>query len=71
MTQQARLNLLWQEWQVLGQAQLLMVRAQIQAKILIVLQQQQALLANRALRSTYAMQHRNITREIANSDAVA
>jgi outer membrane protein TolC len=64
-------NLLWQEWQVMGQAQLLMVRAQMQAKILTVLQQQQQFSADRATRSQQAMQQGNATRDIANTDEVA
>jgi outer membrane protein TolC len=63
-------NLLWQEWQVMGQAQLLMVRAHMQAKILKVLQDQQQFAANRATRSRRAMQQGFVTRDIANSDQV-
>lgn len=68
---QVALNLLWQEWQVIGQAQLLMVRAQMQAKILQVLQHQQQFAADRAARSNHAMQQGILTRDIANSDVVA
>lgn len=68
---QVALNLLWQEWQVIGQAQLLMVRVQMQAKILHALQRQQRFAADRAARSNQAMQQGNLTRDIANSDAVA
>ncbi|MDE2420485.1 MAG: TolC family protein [Gammaproteobacteria bacterium] len=68
---QAELNLLWQEWQVIGQAQLLMVRAQMQAKIMQTLQRQQQFAADRAARSYQAMQQGNVTRDIANSDVVA
>jgi outer membrane protein TolC len=67
---QVALNLLWQEWQVMGQAQLLMVRAQMQAKILKVLQHQQQFVADRARRSQHAMQQGLMTRDIANSDEV-
>jgi outer membrane protein TolC len=68
---QVGLNLLWQEWQVMGQAQLLMVRAQMQAKIFKVLQHQQQFAADRAARSHQALQQGNLTRDIANSDEVA
>lgn len=70
-TRQTQLDLLWQEWQVIGQAQVLMIRAQMQAKTLTVLQQQQTLLTNRARRSSAAMQQGNITRDLVNLDTVA
>ncbi len=68
---QATLNLLWQEWQVIGQAQLLMVRARMQRDILRVLERQQHLLADRSARSDRAMQQGILSRDSANSDRVA
>lgn len=68
---QVALSLLWQEWQVIGQAQLLMVRIQMQAKILSALERQHQFVADRAARSQQAMQQGDVTRDIANSDEVA
>ncbi|WP_374668226.1 TolC family protein [Acinetobacter sp.] len=68
---QAELTLLWQEWQVVGQAQLLITRLQMQQKTLTVLLQNQAIAKDRVNRMTKAMQTAGVTRDQVNADMVA
>lgn len=68
---QSELNLLWQEWQVVGQAQLLMSRLQMQQKTLPVLLQNQAIAKDRVNRMMKAMQTAGVTRDQVNADVVA
>lgn len=68
---QSELNLLWQEWQVVGQAQLLMTRLQMQQKTLSVQLQNQAIAKDRVNRMMKAMQTAGVTRDQVNADVVA
>ncbi|HEV7816691.1 MAG TPA: TolC family protein [Janthinobacterium sp.] len=60
------LNLLWQEWQVVSQARLLFVKARQAKKAMAVLEQTQALFADRLRRTRTALE-----RGLLSSDAVA
>ncbi|WP_343597150.1 TolC family protein [Acinetobacter sp.] len=68
---QSELKLLWQEWQVVGQAQLLMTRLQMQQKTLSVQLQNQAIAKDRVNRMMKAMQTAGVTRDQVNADVVA
>lgn len=67
---QAELNLLWQEWQVVGQAQLLMTRLHMQQKMLAVLLQNQVIAKDRVNRMMKARQTAGVTRDQVNADVV-
>lgn len=65
---QTDLNLLWQEWQVVGQARLLFVRNVSQQKLLTVLQGERTLLLSRYERTQRALAQGNLTIDAANAD---
>lgn len=68
---QTDLNLLWQEWQVVGQARLLFARSLGQQQLLAVLQKEQALLFSRSQRIQQALAQGNLTLDAANTDLAA
>ncbi|MFH2079860.1 MAG: TolC family protein, partial [Pseudomonadota bacterium] len=65
---QTDLNLLWQEWQVVGQARLLFARSLGQQQLLTVLQKERALLFSRYQRTQTALVQGNLTLDAANAD---
>jgi len=65
---QTDLNLLWQEWQVVGQARLLFTRSLGQQQLLTVLQKERALLFSRYQRTQTALVQGNITLDATNAD---
>mgnify|MGYP001028717536 CR=1 FL=1 len=65
---QTDLNLLWQEWQVVGQARLLFARSLGQQKLLTVLQNERALVFSRYQRTQTALTQGNITLDATNAD---
>ncbi len=65
------LNLLWQEWQTVGQARLLFVRSLGQQQLLAVLQKERALLLSRYRRTQQALAQGNFTLDAANADLAA
>ena len=65
---QVDLNLLWQEWQVVSQARLLFVRNMSQHKLLVILQQEHALLASRYAAIGQAVGLGEMTLDAANID---
>ncbi|MBZ0092648.1 MAG: TolC family protein [Sulfuricellaceae bacterium] len=68
---QTDLNLLWQEWQTVGQARLLFVRNLGQQQLLAVLQQERALLLSRYRRTQQALAQGNFTLDAANAGLAA
>lgn len=68
---QTDLNLLWQEWQVVGQARLLFVRNLSQQKLLTVLHGEHNLLSSRYERTQHALAQGNLTIDAANADLAA
>lgn len=68
---QTDLNLLWQEWQVVGQARLLFVRNLSQQKLLTVFQGEHALLSSRYERTQHALAQGNLTIDAADADLAA
>lgn len=68
---QTDLTLLWQEWQVVGQARLLFVRNMTQQKLLGILQQERALLAARYDKVQQALELGEVTLDAANIDMAA
>jgi outer membrane protein TolC len=69
--QQTDLNLLWQEWQVVGQARLLFARNLGQQQLLAVLQKERDLLFSRYQRTQQALAQGNLTLDAANADLAA
>ncbi|MHB1077649.1 TolC family protein [Thiobacillus sp.] len=65
---QTDLNLLWQEWQVVGQARLLFARSLGQQQLLAVLQKERALLFSRYQRTQLALAQGNLTLDATNAD---
>ncbi|MHB1591774.1 MAG: TolC family protein [Sulfuricella sp.] len=68
---QTDLNLLWQEWQVVGQARLLFTRSLGQQQLLAVLQKERTLLFSRYQRTQQALAQGNLTVDAANVDLAA
>lgn len=68
---QTDLNLLWQEWQVVGQARLLFARSLGRQQLLAVLQKEHALLFSRYQRTQKALAQGNLTLDAANTDLAA
>lgn len=68
---QVRLDLLWQEWQVIQQARTLAVRAQLEARRLDVLETMRALYDDRYRRSSRALQEGDITLDVNGTDLTA
>ena len=68
---QTDLNLLWQEWQVVGQARLLFARNLGQQQLLAVLQKERALLFSRYQHTQQALAQGNLTLDAANADLAA
>jgi outer membrane protein TolC len=66
-----RLDLLWQEWQVIQQARTLAVRAQLEARRLDVLETMRALYDDRYRRSSRALQEGDITLDVNGTDLTA
>ncbi len=66
--QQARLTLLWQEWQVISQARVLYVKTIEQNRLLPVLQRQQSLLSARYQHTKQALREGNTTLDVVNAD---
>ena len=69
--QQVRLDLLWQEWQVIQQARTLAVRAQLEARRLGVLETMRALYDDRYHRSSRALREGDITLDVNGTDLTA
>ncbi|MBI3343785.1 MAG: TolC family protein [Gammaproteobacteria bacterium] len=65
---QTDLNLLWQEWQVVGQARLLFARSLGQQQLLTVLKKERALVFSRYQRTQAALVQGNFTLDAANVD---
>lgn len=68
---QTDLNLLWQEWQMVGQARLLFARSLGQQQLLAVLQKEHALLFSRYQHTQQALAQGNLTLDAANADLAA
>lgn len=68
---QTDLNLLWQEWQTVGQARLLFARSLGQQQLLAVLQKERAVLYSRYRRTQQALAQGNFTLDAANADLAA
>ena len=70
-TRQTDLKLLWQEWQVVSQARLLFVRTLMQQRLMAILQDEQALFADRYARVKTALERGDVTRDAASIDLAA
>jgi cobalt-zinc-cadmium efflux system outer membrane protein len=68
---QADLNTLWQEWQVVQHARTLYVQTAEQARKLSLLQQAQTLYAQRYARSSEALRQGNLTVDVTGTDLTA
>lgn len=68
---QVRLDLLWQEWQVIQQARMLAVRQQLESQRLILLREMYALYSDRYGRSAEALRNGDITLDINGTDLTA
>ncbi len=66
-----RLDLLWQEWQVIQQARSLAVRLQLEAERLTLLQNMRDLYLERYRRSAQALQNGDITLDVNGTDLTA
>ncbi len=71
MQHQTDLNLLWQEWQVVGQARLLFVRNLGQQQLLTVLKQERSVLFSRYQHTQQAVAQGALTVDVANVDLAA
>jgi outer membrane protein TolC len=69
--EQVRLDLLWQEWQVVQQARSLAVRQQLEEQRLALLRDMLALYQGRYQRSTQGLEEGNITLDINGTDLTA
>jgi outer membrane protein TolC len=68
---QVRLDLLWQEWQVIQQARTLAVRMQLESRRLDVLEAMRALYDDRYRRSSQALREGNRTLDVNGTDLTA
>lgn len=68
---QVRLDLLWQEWQVMQQARLLAVRQQFESERLTLLRKMHALYSDRYGRSARALRNGDITLDVNGTDLTA
>ena len=68
---QVRLDLLWQEWQVMQQARLLAVRQQLESERLTLLNRMHALYSDRYGRSARALRSGDITLDVNGTDLTA